>query len=422
MVIAREPSAGARALPTERSGGEGRTGLGSKPRCESVLFSLPSRSRRRRCRRSPSRSAPRLGRRSPKRASRRRSRPRRPLPIPRGWPSARWDRASRAAAWRPSPAATGTPTSTTSAAPAAACSSPTNGGLSFQPAWKGPTYGAVGALAVAPSDPKTVWAGTGEANPRNDVSWGDGVYVTHDGAKTWTHAGLADTSQIARILVDPRHPERALVAALGDPWKDSPARGVYRTDDGGRHWAKTLYAGPASGAADLAWNPRHPSTVFAAIWHFRREPWYATSGGTDDGLYRSRDGGRTWAKIAGHGFPGGLLGRIGIAVAPGDARRVYAVVQSKQGTIWRSDDAGDTWVRTSESTLPEQRPFYFSHLAVDPADRDRVISLSMYITVSKDGGRSWKHLTGVVHAGPPRASGGRATASASSRATTAAWC
>lgn len=272
-----------------------------------------------------------------------------------------------------------------------------DGGISFRPVWNGPTYGAIGALAVAPSDPQTVWAGTGEANPRNDVSWGDGVYLSRDGAKTWRQVGLADTSHVARILVDPRDPRVALVAALGDPWKDSPARGVYRTTDGGRHWSKTLYAGPASGAIDLAWNPRRPENVFAAIWQFRRTPWSASSGGPVDGLYRSRDGGRSWAKVTGHGFPGGLLGRIGIALAPSDPRRVYAVVQSKAGTIWRSDDGGDTWRKTSDSTLPEQRPFYFSRLAVDPTNENRVVSLSMLMTVSKDGGRTWKHLADNLH-------------------------
>jgi hypothetical protein len=191
----------------------------------------------------------------------------------------------------------------------------TDGGVSFTPAWNGPPFGAIGALAVAPSAPDVVWAGTGEANPRNDVSFGDGVWISRDGAKHWTHAGLTDTSQIAKILVDPHDPRRAIVAALGDPWKDSPARGVYRTVDGGKTWAHTLYVGPASGAADLAWNPHDPRTIFASIWQFRREPWIATSGGPADGLYRSRDGGVTWTKVQGHGFPTDTLGRIGVAVA-----------------------------------------------------------------------------------------------------------
>jgi photosystem II stability/assembly factor-like uncharacterized protein len=273
-----------------------------------------------------------------------------------------------------------------------------DGGSSFQSVWTNASkFGAIGAIAIAPSDDKTVWVGTGETNPRNDASYGDGVWVTHDGAKHWTHAGLDDTSTIAKILVDPHDAKRAIVAALGDPWKDSSARGVYVTSDGGRTWNKTLYVGPASGAADLAWNPKAPQTVFAAIWQFRREPWIATSGGPADGLYRSRDGGRTWSKIAGHGFPTDMLGRIGVAVAPSNPKRVYAVVQSKQGTVWRSDDGGDSWQKVSSNTLPEQRPFYFSHLAVDPRNAKRVIAVSMYLTLSKDGGHTWKHQTGAVH-------------------------
>ena len=135
----------------------------------------------------------------------------------------------------------------------------TDGGASFQSVWTDASkFGAIGAVSVAPSDDKTVWVGTGESNPRNDVSYGDGVWLTRDGAKHWTHAGLENTSNIAKILVDPKNPKRAIVAALGDPWKDSTSRGVYVTSDGGRTWTKTLYAGPASGAADLAWNAKAP--------------------------------------------------------------------------------------------------------------------------------------------------------------------
>ena len=228
----------------------------------------------------------------------------------------------------------------------------TDAGTTFESAWDGPHFGAIGAIAVAPSDPRVVWVGTGEANPRNDVSYGDGVWLTRDGAKHWTHAGLDDSSLIAKILVDPVNPNHAIVAALGNPWKDSASRGVYVTGDGGKTWRKTLYAGPASGAADLAWNVHAPRTIFAAIWQFRRTPWSASSGGAQDGLYRSRDGGQTWAKIRAHGFPTDVLGRIGIAVAPSDPKRVYAVVQSRQGTVWRSDDAGDSWRKTSSDTTP----------------------------------------------------------------------
>jgi photosystem II stability/assembly factor-like uncharacterized protein len=272
-----------------------------------------------------------------------------------------------------------------------------DGGTSFAPAWDGPRFGSIGAIAIAPSDEKTVWVGTGEANPRNDVSYGNGVYVTHDGAKHWLHAGLEGTKYISKILVDPKHPNHAIVAALGDIYQDSTQRGVYVTNDGGSTWQKTLYVGPQSGAADLAWNPKDPRTVYAAIWQFRRKPWTAVSGGTADGLYRSGDGGRTWAKVTGNGFPGGVIGRIGVAIAPSNPRRIYAEVQSKAGTIWRSDDAGTHWTRMTADSLPAQRPFYFSHLAVDPTNANRVISLSMYLTVTKDGGKSWRHLEGYLH-------------------------
>ena len=237
----------------------------------------------------------------------------------------------------------------------------TDGGVSFAPAWDGPSFGAIGALAVAPSAPDVVWAGTGESNPRNDVSFGDGVWVSRDGAKHWTHAGLEDTSQIAKILVDPRDPRRAIVAALGDPWKDSTARGVYRTVDGGKTWAHTLYVGPSSGAADLAWDPHDPRTVFASIWQFRREPWMATSGGAADGLYRSRDGGVTWTKIQGHGFPTDMLGRIGVAVARGDgvdgvlARTVVAEFHCGQigpQADRRSRECRSTQRRTRAAAIP----------------------------------------------------------------------
>ncbi len=179
----------------------------------------------------------------------------------------------------------------------------TDGGTSFQPAWTGPQFGAIGAIAVAPSNANVVWAGTGEANPRNDVSYGDGVWRSRDGGKHWTHAGLDDTALISKILVDPREPEpRARRARSATRGRTATRAASTGTDDGGRTWTKTLFVGPASGAADLAWNPKRPQTVFAAIWQFRRQPWIATSGGPQDGLYRSRDGGRSWTKIAGTRF------------------------------------------------------------------------------------------------------------------------
>lgn len=272
-----------------------------------------------------------------------------------------------------------------------------DGGVSWASVWENQPWGAVGAIAIDPRNDANVWVGAGEANPRNDVSWGDGVWRSSDGAKSWRHAGLSDTSQIARISVDPSRPGVVVVAALGSPWKDTTDRGIYRTTDGGVSWSKTLYVDAATGAADLVRSPRDPRVLYAAMWHFRREPWYFTSGGGRDGLYKSTDGGASWRRIIGGGFPEPPLGRIGIAVAPSRPQRVYAVVQSRRGTIWRSDDAGATWTRVSSDTMPEQRPFYFSHLAVDPRDADHVIAVSMYLSESRNGGRTWKHVTGTLH-------------------------
>jgi photosystem II stability/assembly factor-like uncharacterized protein len=273
----------------------------------------------------------------------------------------------------------------------------TNGGTSFTSVWDKEPVGAIGAIAVAPSDDKIVWVGTGEANPRNDVSFGDGMWRSTNAGKSWTHVGLSNTSQIGRILVDPRNPKVAIVAALGSPWKDTEDRGVYRTADGGATWTKTLYIGPQSGASDLAWDPKHPDTIYAGMWQYHRDPWLLTSGGEADGVYRSRDNGRTWTKLAGNGLPSGLMGRIGVAVAYNHPNLVWAEIQSKSGVIWRSTDGGDRWQLMTADTLPGQRPFYFSHLAVDPTNPKRVVSLSMYIVDSKNSGRTWKKLATNVH-------------------------
>ena len=270
-------------------------------------------------------------------------------------------------------------------------------GASWTPAFESMPVNSIGAIAIAPSNKNIVWAGTGEANPRSDVSWGDGVWLSTDGGAKWRHRGLDATSQISRILVDPRHPYSALVGALGDPFKDSEDRGVYRTIDGGKTWTKTLYVGVRSGASDLAWDPYHPQTVFAGIWQYHRLPWSIESGGSDGGLYRSSDGGATWTKLSGNGLPGGLTGRIGIAVAPHHPNRVYALIQSKEGALWRSDDGGDHWRLLSSDTVLDQRPFYFSRLAVDPTNPDHVIFLSEWLMESKDGGRTFRHIGKGIH-------------------------
>ncbi len=272
-----------------------------------------------------------------------------------------------------------------------------NGGLTWQRTWPKNAPGALGSLAIAPSDPQTVWAGTGESAVRNDASYGDGVWVTRDGGKRWHNVGLRDSYTISSILVDPRDPLRALAGVLGNPFSDSADRGVYRTTDGGRTWRHTLYAGPQSGVSDMAYDARDPRIVYAGVWQLRRKPWTFSSGGPVDGIYKSADGGVTWRELHGGGLPSGIMGRIGIAVAPSDPRRVYALIQSKAGLLWRSDDAGAHWRLMSKDTLIDQRPFYMSRLAVDPSNENHVFFASENLIETRDGGKSFHDITQAVH-------------------------
>jgi len=272
-----------------------------------------------------------------------------------------------------------------------------NGGATWSPVFDSQNVSAIGAVAIDPKNQNVVWVGTGEANPRNDVSYGDGLYKTTDGGKRWTRVGLAGTWSIARIAIDPKDPSHVVVAAFGDPFKDSTDRGVYVTFDGGKTFAKTLYVDPQTGASDLAMDPKNPGVVYAGMWPFRRKPWTFTSGGDDGGLYKSSDGGKTWRKLTGNGLPEGATGRIGLALAPSDPNRVYAVIEAKGGILWRSDDAGAHWKMTSDDTLVDQRPFYFSHLAVDPSNRDHVYAVSEMLAESKDGGKKFEEIAKDVH-------------------------
>jgi len=272
-----------------------------------------------------------------------------------------------------------------------------NGGATWDPVFEKQPVAAIGAIEIDPTNKNVVWVGTGEANPRNDVSFGNGVYKTVDGGKTWKHLGLDDTLHISRIVIDPKHPDTVIVGALGNVFGDSTARGAYRTTDGGKTWRKTLYVGPASGVSDLAMNPKNPSIVYAGVWQFRRQPWPFTSGGEADGLYRSADGGNTWKRLTGNGLPAGLTGRIGLAIAPSNPRRVYATIEAKDGILWRSDDDGAHWQMVSKDTLVNQRPFYFSHLAVDTKNPNHVYAVSEMLAESTDGGHKFKETATNVH-------------------------
>ncbi|HEX4014945.1 MAG TPA: hypothetical protein VHX17_13800 [Candidatus Cybelea sp.] len=270
----------------------------------------------------------------------------------------------------------------------------TDGGLRWSAAWPQDAPGAIGALAIDPHDDQTVWAGTGEPNLRNDISYGDGIWRTRDGGAHWRNAGLRRTWAISRIAIDPRNPQRVLVAAIGNPYRDDSARGVYRTTDGGRSWQRTLYLGPSSGASDIAIDPLDPNVVFAGVWQFRRLPWNFRSGGPLDGLFKSVDGGKTWHRLRGHGLPSGEMGRIGVAVL---GNRVYALIQSKHGVLWRSDDGGSHWRLMTADTLVNQRPFYMSRLEIDPRDRNRVFFSSEDLIETRDGGVTYDDVRGAVH-------------------------
>ena len=269
----------------------------------------------------------------------------------------------------------------------------TDGALDWFPVFDATGVASIGAVAISPHNKDDVWVGTGEAWPRNDVIAGNGVYRSTDGGQTWKHRGLEASSQIARIVIDPRNAEHILVAALGSPFTDSDDRGVFRSDDGGQSWHKTLFVGRSSGASDIALDPAHPDVVYAGMWQFRRSAWHLSSGGEADGIYKSIDGGTTWHLLAGNGLPVGQLGRIGLAIAPSDPQRIYALIESSAGILWRSDDGGDHWALASTNTLINERPFYYSRIVVDPHDENHLFSVSVHLAESANGGKAW-HLSG----------------------------
>jgi photosystem II stability/assembly factor-like uncharacterized protein len=263
----------------------------------------------------------------------------------------------------------------------------TDGGASWLPVFDTQPAAPVGAIAIAPQDDRDVWVGTGESNPRNTIESGNGIYHTTDGGAHWRRCGLERSAHISRISIDPRDRRVVAVGVLGQVSADDANRGVYLTRDGGAHWSRTLYVGPSSGVSSLVRVPDRPSTLFAGVWQVRRLPWRLDSGGARGGIYRSDDGGRTWRKLEGNGLPPAPTGRIGLAA--GTRGRIYAIVESRQGELWRSDDGGSTWKQMPHSPYLGARAFYFSSIYVDPANRDRLINVSLILSMSTDGGRSF---------------------------------
>ncbi len=283
-------------------------------------------------------------------------------------------------------------------------------GVVWTPIFDGQPVGSIGALAVAPSEPKTIYAGTGESDIREDLSSGNGVYKSTDGGATWSHIGLEDTGQISRILADPQNAGIVYVAALGHAYAPGvydakQERGVYKSLDGGGHWARVLDLGPEIGISDLAMCSSSPQLLFAGAWHTHRAPWssYAPIDGPGSGLYRSQDGGQTWKRLDGNGLPAGDWGRVGVGVAA-DGRRVYALVEVKNDTgktdaktsgLYRSDDGGNTWALANSDSRLTSRAWYFNRITVDPHDPDVIYMPNVALYRSEDGGKTISVLRGA---------------------------
>ncbi|MDE3156159.1 MAG: hypothetical protein KGN76_13740 [Acidobacteriota bacterium] len=261
-----------------------------------------------------------------------------------------------------------------------------NGGTTWTPIFDDYGTTSIGALALAPSNPDILWAGTGEANNRQSSSWGNGVWKSTDGGKTWTHMGLDDTHHIGRIVIDPRNPDIVYVAALGHLWGPNRERGLFKTSDGGKTWTNTKFINDNTGFVDVAMDPADPRVLYAAAYQRQRTPWGFDGGGPGSGLYKTTDAGRTWTKLT-HGLPAGDTGRIGLAIYAKDPKVVYAAVENKDGGLFRSDDAGGSWTRMSRL---DQRPPYFSQVRIDPQDDRRIYMLASPLYISDDGGKTFR--------------------------------
>jgi photosystem II stability/assembly factor-like uncharacterized protein len=275
----------------------------------------------------------------------------------------------------------------------------TNAGRTWSPIFDSVPIASVGALAVAPSDPNTIYVGTGEADIRSDISFGDGVYKSTDAGRTWQHIGLDDTRQIGRILVDPHDPNTVLVAALGHAYGPNSERGVFRTTDGGATWTRVLYKDEDTGAIDLAMDPADSNIVFATLWNAHRPPWstYAPIEGPGSGIYKSTDGGITWKELSGNGLPTSELHRIGLAMARAAGHeRVYALIDAKEGSgLYRSDDGGEHWQLAGKDPRITQRQWYFGEITVDPKDPDVVYVSNVSLYRSSDGGKTFEAIKGA---------------------------
>ncbi|MEE8133944.1 MAG: sialidase family protein, partial [Gemmatimonadales bacterium] len=265
----------------------------------------------------------------------------------------------------------------------------TNKGTTWQPVFDGHAVSTFGDLAIAPSDPMIVYAGTGEQQNRQSSSWGNGIYRSDDGGDTWRHIGLENTRHIGRVLVHPNDPNTVYVAALGNLWQPSPERGIFRSTDGGHSWQTVLYVDELTGFVDMVINPENPEIIVVAAYQRQRRTWGFNGGGPGSGIHRSVDGGDTWMRVT-DGIPAGDVGRIGLAISQSSPNVLMATIENREaGGTYRSVDGGASWEKMS-SLNP--RPMYYSHIFIDPTDANRVYVIATNPYMSEDGGRTFEQL------------------------------
>ena len=278
----------------------------------------------------------------------------------------------------------------------------TNAGTTFKPIFDKQSVGSIGAIAIAPSDPNVIYVGTGEGNPRNNASIGDGMYKSGDAGEHWTKIGLDKTDKIARIIVDSRNPNLVYVCALGREWGPNEERGVFKTTDGGASWKRVLFVDPQTACSDISADPGNSNILYAGMYTYRRWAWHLESGGGNTAVYKSVNGGDTWERLSGKdrniGLPKGEMDRIGVAVAPSDPSIVYVISETKtEGELWRSDDSGAHWRMVNRDPNINFRPFYYADLRVDPMNPNRVYTLSGSLYLSEDGGLNFRTIAQGVH-------------------------
>lgn len=272
-----------------------------------------------------------------------------------------------------------------------------NGGISWSPVFDEQSTLAIGSIKINQKNPSEIWVGTGEGNPRNSLNTGNGIYKSLDGGRTWHKMGLENTKTIHRIIIHRDDSNTVFAAALGSPWGPNADRGVFKTTDGGRTWKKILFVNNLTGAADMVTDPTNPNKLIVAMWEHKRDPWFFKSGGKGSGLYISYDAGENFKKIEEtEGIPKGELGRIGIAVAPGKPNIIYALMEAKENGLYKSVDGGKKWTLVSTKNIGD-RPFYYSELYVDPTNENRIFNVYTYLSMSEDGGKSFKEIANYAN-------------------------